>query len=280
MPKKDEDFLKRLLETFKVEAQEHLRAMSSGLLELEKSPERVRWTALIETVFREANSLKGAGRAVNAAEEEAECQAIENVLAGLKRDHIAQSPELFDLLHQAVTSLEGLLASPESGQLTDAKLKMQTLIRQLERALKPASAPFPKENPKPIKSNPPVVLENRSLTETIRIPAARLDAVLLQAEELLSAKLTASQRARELREIRALLSARKKGWAKIDPVFRIIQPSAEKKGPLDPKIMKLLEFLQQDVVMVQSLENKLAELILSTDRDQRSLAGMVDNLLD
>lgn len=286
MPKNDEDFLKRLLKTFKVEAQEHLRAMSSGLLELEKSPERIRQAALIETVFREAHSLKGAARSVNAAEVEAVCQAMESVLAGLKRDDIAPSPELLDLLHQAVTSLEGLLASPESGQIADVKLKMQALIRQLEGALKSASVPFPKEMPKPIESSPPVVRENRSLTETIRIPAAKLDAVLLQAEELLSAKLTTNQRARELREIRALLSARKKEWAKIHPIFRVIQQSAEKKGPQsgaappDPKTMKLLDFLQQEAVMMQSLESKLAELILSTDRDQRSLAGMVDNLLD
>ncbi|NKE73444.1 hybrid sensor histidine kinase/response regulator [Candidatus Manganitrophus noduliformans] len=285
MPKKDEDFLKRLLETFKVEAQEHLSALSSGLLELEKSPDRVRRTALVEMVFREAHSLKGAARSVNAAEVEAVCQAMENVLAGLKRDDIAPSPELFDLLHQAVNGLEGLLAAPESGRI-DVKLKVQTLIRQMESALRLAPPAFQKEIPKPTESNLQVAPENRSFTETIRIPAAKLDAVLLQAEELLSAKLTTSQRAGELREIRALLSARKKERAKIDPIFRAIQPSAEKKGPRngaappDPKIMKLLEFQQQDVVLMQSLENKLAELILSTDRDQRSLAGMVDNLLD
>jgi two-component system, chemotaxis family, sensor kinase CheA len=34
MSKQEEEFLKRLRATFKVEAEEHLQAMSSGLLEL------------------------------------------------------------------------------------------------------------------------------------------------------------------------------------------------------------------------------------------------------
>ena len=38
MGTKDEEFLKRLLATFKVEAAEHLKAISAGLLQLEKEP--------------------------------------------------------------------------------------------------------------------------------------------------------------------------------------------------------------------------------------------------
>ena len=38
MGSKDEEFLKRLMATFKVEAEEHLKAMASGLLQLEKGP--------------------------------------------------------------------------------------------------------------------------------------------------------------------------------------------------------------------------------------------------
>jgi two-component system chemotaxis sensor kinase CheA len=37
MANKNDEFLKKLLATFKVEADEHLQAMSAGLLELEHS---------------------------------------------------------------------------------------------------------------------------------------------------------------------------------------------------------------------------------------------------
>ena len=44
MADKNDDFLKKLLATFRIEADEHLAAMSSGLLELEKTPADVRQT--------------------------------------------------------------------------------------------------------------------------------------------------------------------------------------------------------------------------------------------
>lgn len=65
MDNKDAEFLKRIQATFRVEAQEHLRGISEGLLALEKAPEPTRRAQLIETVFRETHSLKGAARAVD-----------------------------------------------------------------------------------------------------------------------------------------------------------------------------------------------------------------------
>ena len=61
MDHKAEEFRKKLLATFRVEAAEHVRALTSGLLELERpSPES--HPAALETIFREAHSLKGAAR--------------------------------------------------------------------------------------------------------------------------------------------------------------------------------------------------------------------------
>jgi two-component system chemotaxis sensor kinase CheA len=62
---RDQQLRKKLLATFKVEAEEHVGAISSGLLELEKASSPERRMEIIETVFREAHSLKGAARAVN-----------------------------------------------------------------------------------------------------------------------------------------------------------------------------------------------------------------------
>ena len=65
MGPKDKELLKRLLATFKVEAEEHVSAISSGLIELEKASSPEKQVEIIESVFREAHSLKGAARAVN-----------------------------------------------------------------------------------------------------------------------------------------------------------------------------------------------------------------------
>ena len=111
MAKKDDDFLKELLATFKAEAEEHLKAITSGLLEIEKTPAAERQTQIVEAVFREAHSLKGAARAVNMTEIEAVCQSLEGIFAALKQEAIAPSPELCDLLHPAVDALGQLLSS-------------------------------------------------------------------------------------------------------------------------------------------------------------------------
>ena len=74
MTNKNDDFLKKLLATFRVEADEHLQVMSVGLIERENNPAEVRYAEIVETVFREAHSLKGAARAVNLKEIESVCQ--------------------------------------------------------------------------------------------------------------------------------------------------------------------------------------------------------------
>src|SRR3970040_1715590 len=99
MANKNDEFLKKLLATFRVEADEHLKAMSSGLLELEKTPAGEQQTELVEKIFREAHSLKGAARAVNLTQIESVCQALESVFAALKGNRLPLSPPFLCLLH-------------------------------------------------------------------------------------------------------------------------------------------------------------------------------------
>ncbi|MDB5991458.1 MAG: hybrid sensor histidine kinase/response regulator [Herbaspirillum sp.] len=110
MDKQKDDFLKRLLATFRIEANEHLQAMAAGLIELENNPAEVRHVEIVETVFRETHSLKGAARAVNLKGIEAVCQSMESVLAALKGNRLAVSSKLFDLLQEAIADLNRLLS--------------------------------------------------------------------------------------------------------------------------------------------------------------------------
>jgi len=128
---KDDDFLKKLLATFRVEAEEHIAAMSSGLIELEKTPEAEKQMEIIETIFREAHSFKGAARAVNMTEIEAICQSLESVFAALKRKDIVLSPELFDVLHEAVDTLSKLLLQtpPEKSWIKEIVSNLKTYGR-------------------------------------------------------------------------------------------------------------------------------------------------------
>src|SRR5580700_8434933 len=110
MGQKDQEFLKRLLATFRVEAEEHVSAISSGLIELEKVSSPEGRMEIIETVFREAHSLKGAARSVNLVGIESACQSLEGLFARLKAHEVSLSSDLFDQLHQMADRLGALLS--------------------------------------------------------------------------------------------------------------------------------------------------------------------------
>src|SRR5205823_8319441 len=65
-------------------------------------------------------------------------------------------------------------------------------------------------------------------TDTIRVSTAKLDGLLLQAEELLSAKLTAGYRAAELRELTAAIATWAKEWTKVRSDVRTMQQVIER----------------------------------------------------
>ena len=105
MGKKDDEFLRTLRATFKVEAAEHLQAIAAGLLELEKAPAPEAQRHLVATVFRAAHSLKGAARAVDFNQIESSCQSLEDVFAGWKGRASAPSLTELDTLHRTLNAI-------------------------------------------------------------------------------------------------------------------------------------------------------------------------------
>ena len=108
---KKQEFLKRILATFKIEAEENLDALSAYLIELEKNPPVSRKTELVEVIFRAAHSLKGASRAVNLSEIEALCHAFEDVMSCVRSGDIELNSQAFDVLLNTVDVLSELLNS-------------------------------------------------------------------------------------------------------------------------------------------------------------------------
>jgi two-component system, chemotaxis family, sensor kinase CheA len=113
---RDEDFQKHLLATFRLEADEHLSGIVSGLIEMEKGGEPGRMAELVETVFREAHSLKGAARSVGRSDIEALCQALEGLFSAMKRGEAQPAAELFDLMQRAADLLGRCLAGEQIGR--------------------------------------------------------------------------------------------------------------------------------------------------------------------
>lgn len=119
MSHQEDDFYRELLSMFKIEAEEHIKNMSNGLLDLEKVTDENEQLGFVETIYREAHSLKGAARAVNLSDVELLCQSLESIFAKLKKKEMSVSSDLFDGLHQGVDTLTDLIESPDSVNTKD-----------------------------------------------------------------------------------------------------------------------------------------------------------------
>ncbi|MCJ7599918.1 MAG: Hpt domain-containing protein, partial [Desulfobulbaceae bacterium] len=96
----EQELLRRLREAFKVESAERLASLSTRLMELEKTENAEQGQEILEVIYREAHSLKGAARAVNLTEIETISQSMEGVFGAMKRREITPSSTVFDTMHE------------------------------------------------------------------------------------------------------------------------------------------------------------------------------------
>ena len=92
---KKREFQKRILATFKLEAEENISSLASQLIELEKAPALIGNEELFEKLYRSAHSLKGAARAVSIGDIESLCHAFEDVLSAIRIKEIDVSSKPF-----------------------------------------------------------------------------------------------------------------------------------------------------------------------------------------
>ncbi|MDO8318539.1 hybrid sensor histidine kinase/response regulator [Rhodoferax sp.] len=299
MANKNDALLQRLLVTFRVEADEHLEAMAAGLLALGKTPSGAQAASVIETIFREAHSLKGAARAVNLVPIESLCQSLEGVFAALKKGQLPVSAPLLDLLHRAIDGLANLLAG-DVGAVSTIAPTVALLISQLEQAANgflpaphtitasaiktTAAAPAMEAPAAAVAPHVPLATFGPA-PGTVRISVTKLDTVMRQVEELISPRLAARQRALELRDVAAKVSAWKKARMHIQPALRQIEHATARSDGGDgstrrrKELQKVLDYLEGEHLFMVDIENRLSKLNKSAARDQRALAAMTDSLL-
>jgi len=333
------DFLNKLIATFRLEADEHLKAMIAGLLALEKATSVDERLPVLETIFREAHSLKGASRAVDLTDIEAVCQALESVFARLKRGEFQLAVDGFDAVHHALDMIEVLLSEPNQSQATQIADAVQRLAQlgtkgstsvdyspagqaasvstqepPLGIAFQSRSDSAPSFAAKPSDSSLPLVVRSRTdhperhvgplgqdskqgeqpvipaktgAEETIRVTTAKLDSLFLQAEEMLSAKLSVNQHAMDLKETMALLGEWRKEWSKISAEVRKVQRLIETKDDwgqhgeaylqATPQVVDFIYWNERQFV---ELDIRLKGLVKAVEHDQQIIGALVDNLLE
>jgi two-component system chemotaxis sensor kinase CheA len=262
----DEDFMRQLRATFRVEAAEHLQAIATGLMSLEKAADAAAQKPIIESVFRAAHSLKGAARAVDFTEIETACQSLESQFSAWKRQESAPTASSLDIAHLALDNMTQAIAAPEAAAATTVRIP----------ALKPGPAlpatpePAVTETHRHATAAPPGGSSSGGEHETVRVAVKTLDERLLEAEELLAAKLAVGQRAADLAGFAEIFEQWRKEWSRVQPQARAL--SSTEGGAV-------AEFLEWNHDWLRALESRLANLRRTAEQDRLTVEKLVDDLL-
>lgn len=254
----------RLLATFRVEAEEHLQALTANLLALDRGLPPAEARTAIEVAFREMHTLKGASRSVSLMEVETLCQACEAVLSKLSRDELALSPPILKMLHDAVERVPLLLAG---GQPQATVGDLIGRLKAVTAAPTVAATP-PVDTPAPQPAAPMAATEvGLPPTNTIRLDAAKLDALLLRSEEFLLPKLAAEERVQEARALLDTVMRCRTALPRVRAARRSPGATSPAAAPAaDPESV------------LQTLEAQTRAMLEHVTRDRRTIASAADSL--
>ncbi|MCE9615812.1 MAG: response regulator [Lentisphaerae bacterium] len=281
----DEAFMQELLAAFHAEAREHLASISAGLMDLERQPDGASHAPVLETIYREAHSLKGAARAVSLTGIERTCQALESVLAASKRGALALQAGQFDLLYRALDAIADTLTAGQGAPPETLTAQLTALAATAEEGHAPPTPPAaPVVRPPPSSrsvattadpNGPPSAPQPGTSSDsstTVRIATAKLDALFLRAEELLAVKQALRQRADDLKDLLNTCDT----WHR-----RHDRSGAARRGtsPL-PTPTDMPDGCATPLGFVQTMREQLAQMSGQTIDDERAAGRMIDALLD
>lgn len=295
----NEKLLKELLHTFRLEAEEHLGALSSLLIELERESEPAGQKRLVESAFRRIHTLKGAAHAVNRVDVALVCQELESLFADLKRGDLQLDLPLFDRIHAELNELSEVVLGQgtqrtagtpgtENKKRGDSTAEgpptlpassgsEETLPEAATAAATPQTLPLSVTLPAPHHSAlQPAPAPKGAPDETVRVSTKLLESLLLQAEELVTVKLAASALHEELAAVAAELSARAGERARARDLSR----EALRKREADPVSARLAKLVEQNCDAGRLLENRLRDAEKRAEKHLWGVKSLVDPLLE
>jgi len=170
--------LSKYKDTFLSEAKEHIRAMESSLLKLEKNPSEIQ---LVNDIFREAHTLKSMAATMDYDKIATLCHAIEDVLDGMKKKKI-RLEKCVDLLFECFDTLE--LSLKEI--FKDKKELDTTMLVEKLQALSTKDETERTTDEGRERADKSEVVEK---IQSIEVKVERLDLLMNLAEELLINKM-------------------------------------------------------------------------------------------
>lgn len=307
------EILERLMNTFRLEAREHLQALTSGLLELEQEAVDAKRNKILEVIYREAHSFKGAARAVNMTTIEGICQALESAFAAFQKKAVNPDEDMFDLLQKMVDGVGALLNTPDPASNSIAAQELirlkANLLKQLETG--PETVPVPAEpetnrdafqvtKPEPAPEVDPVrttvsklsrpapeqePVTAESETQTVRIATSRLDPLLFQMEEMLQARLALKEQLDEIRSLSHDMLRWDRDWTEKIVDFKGLRSIIDGAPTGDHErasflLGRLLDFVDHNQLTVRELRQRISKTTSNSEQYYHQISRMVDSLLE
>jgi two-component system, chemotaxis family, sensor kinase CheA len=304
MAKDKEAFFKELLNDFKIEASEHLQSISNGLLKLEKTFQNPESKEIIEIVFREIHSIKGAARAVNQLHIERLCMSMESVFYEVRKGSISLAPHMFDVFLQFTDMLDKMLKeidlttkSISENNIRKLSIKILSLSQAKTPSPKKVAAANVPQTIKPETDKQGTVPSTESLAddtaedaehqedaqtkpgsqqpqaavdpehETIRVASSKLSEILNRAEELITVKSRLQHQAGQLQALAGQLAFCQE---KFEERYTLLAGDYNKGDPVEA--VREQEQLKKN-------NNELTALVSSMDNLQRAVGRSVDDLI-
>ncbi len=291
MTSSQEKLLAELLEAFSIEAAERITSLTEGLLKLEKESS----AEIVEIIFREFHSLKGAARSIDRTDIERICQTAESVFSLLKRNELKITPVLMKTLFSSVDYIsESIkhsggeareLLKPQYSRLLEvlknAAAKVHVVELQEEES---SSLPAPEQEIEPEK----VFKTEKAVSgsgPTIRVSLNTLDQIMNQIEELREIKLMASQQSLEVSELSREISFYQRDAQKKHRVTRMVRQLL-KKHETDEEVKQVVPVLEKLMAahgshsaLIKSVNGKAANLFRSAEHYSHSVNARLDSLL-
>jgi len=146
-----------ILQDFLIEAGEILEALSEQLVELENDPDNA---DLLNAIFRGFHTVKGGAGFLSLTELVDACHGAENVFDILRNNQRSVTPELMDVILQALDTINDMFAQVQNREELDAA--DPELLAELHRLSEPegaepapaATAPVVEATPEPVVAEP------------------------------------------------------------------------------------------------------------------------------
>ena len=285
---------------FLIEAEEHLKTMTDGLLALEKNPTD---KPIIDQVFRAAHTLKGAASSVGFKATEVASHGLEDVLEQIREGELSLNAEITDILLGSLDVLKETLNLETKGDKSASKVarQMVDLIATIGGSVTdktPAKTQvfFPSDEVK-ITREPDVrvklsKLDNlMNLTGEFLVQRSRLDEsrtrfmdiadqMRLAIRRLSTLTTDLSQQRLIQRTDEAMKSganAKTQSGSKFASEFDELE--FDRYGELDRVIRNQTEVHADMVEMLTRFENEIDELGTSTSRFIQNLTSIQDSVI-